>query len=470
MFNTKKALFGLLALVMVFGSTVPGYTADKKTADDDKKQAAIPAKSKMPITIEGDELSFSDATGQVFAKGNVFVTQSDVKLTTDLLNGNTKESLVWTDSKATMTQPGVNLVGSGGINFNYKDNSGTIKDAAGKVDKQFVTGHNIEMLSTNEIIINNGTMTTCPAKVPDYHVSATKVEIWPGDKLIAYNAKFWIKDKVIFTLPKYQKSLKVGAGESEFPRLGYSNDDGLGIKQYLEYPLSPKVAAFTNLDYYTRAGFKPSYGLINREKNFDLSVTQGEFEDYDNNWIKKEPEFKLNYFSHRLGNLPVKYTFNAIYGKWTDNTKTSWHQDYSLYFTGDPIKLSDTMTLNLGTGVEKVFESYDNSERNVIRFNSMLNKKWSPRFDTWVGYQYVKNNSSIFDYNNDDLGRELDTGFSYKIDKMNTISFNQSYDLNKNRVYDQDYTWTRDLHCWQANITYRAKRDQIKLDLSVTRW
>ncbi|MGI6092259.1 MAG: LptA/OstA family protein [Negativicutes bacterium] len=474
MFDTKKALFGLLALIMVFGSTMPSYAADKKAAEDNKKKSTstksdTAAKSQAPITIEGDELSFSDSTGQVFAKGNVLVTQNDVKLTSDLLNGNTKESIVWTDHEATITQPGVNLVGSGGLRFNYKDNTGNLKLATGKVGKQLVTGHNIEMVSANEIIINGGTMTMCPAKVPDYHVSASKIEIWPDDKLIAYGAKFWIKDKVIFSLPKYQKSLKKDA-KSDMPRVGYSSDDGFYIKQYLEYPIVGNVAAFTDIALYSKAGFKPTYGVVNRERKYSLSVTHGEMEDDDDNWVKKEPEFKFEYYPHRLGNLPISYTFSAIYGKWTDDYKTSWHQDYNLYFSGDPIKLNDTMKLYLGTGFQKVLESYDDSARNVFRYDATLTKQFSSRLNTWVGYHYIKNHTGLFSYNNVDLGREFDAGFSYKIDRLNTISFNQSYDLDNHRVYDQDYTWYRDLHCWQSSLTYRAKREQFVWDVTVTRW
>lgn len=466
MFDTKKVILGLLALIMVFGSALPGQAADNKKSN--KTETRGTTASKAPITIEGNELSFSDLTGQVFARGNVVVTQNGATMTTELLKGNTKQSLVWTESPATFTQAEVHLDGSG-LRFNYKDNTGNMQQAAGKVDRQFVTGKNIEMLSTNEVIIHNGTMTTCPAIVPDYHVSADKVEIWPGDKLVAYNAKFWIKNTIIYSMPKYQKSLKKD-GQSEFPRVGYNSSDGFSLRQYLEYPLSDKVAAFTDLGFYSKAGFKPQYGLVDREKNYSLSVVDGYYDDTDSNWIKKEPEFRFDYNSHRLGNLPVSYTFGAIYGKWTDDTKSSWHQDYNLYFSGDAIKLGRTANLYLGTGFQKVLESYDSSVRNVFRFDATLVKEISPRFSAWTGYHYVKNNTSLFSYNNDDLGRELDSGFTYKIDKLNSISYSQSYDLTNNRIYDQDYTWNRNLHCWQASITYRAKRQQLVWDLSTTRW
>ncbi|MPM42746.1 LPS-assembly protein LptD [bioreactor metagenome] len=469
MFDTKKALFGLLALVMVFGSIVPGYAAEKKPTDD-KKQSAAGKKSAVPITIEGDELSFSDKTGQVFAKGNVVVTQNDVQLTTDLLNGDTKQSLVWTDSPATMIQPGIKLVGTG-LNFNYKENTGDLDKVSGKVNKQFVTGQNIEMKSTKELIINGGTVTTCPAIVPDYHVSAEKIEIWPGEKMIAHNAKFWIKDKVIFSLPKYQTSLKKDEGESQFPRIGYDSDDGVFISQYLEYPVTDNIAIYGDLGYYSKRGFDPTYGLVSRQTNYTLNAFKGEFKNGDDEWIQKEPEIEFRLNPQRLGNSGLTANFFASTGRWKEGSVSGWRQDYNLYLSADPIKLSNVFSLKLGAGFEKLNYGYNDTTNNIWHFDTMLNAKANDKLDIWTGYSY-RNQSGLSPYVYDriDISRELTSGFSYKIDRLNGFKVNTSYNLDTQRFEDVDYTWQRNLHCWDAEITYREKRDQVKMKISAAKW
>lgn len=446
----------------------PATTApDQKAKRDKGKKAA--AKPAGPIVVEADDLRFSDETGDVLARGHVHITQDGTELLAEQVDGNTKRTSLWVNGAATYLDPAqsVNLIGNG-IFYNYKEKTGTMETAHGKVDRNIVTGQAIDM-QPGEVIIHNGTTTTCPAKVPDYHVSAEKIEIYPGDKMIIYNAKFWIKDKVIFRLPKYQKSLQQGA-QSAFPRIGYRAYGGFFVGQYLAYPLSPKVTVYDDMVYYSQKGFRPSYGVSDREQNYNINLIGGHYLDDDGNWIKKTPELNFNYYNHRLGDSPFSYTFNAVYGRWSDDHKTSWHQDYSLYFSRDPIKLSPSLTLYLGTGYELVHESYDDSTNNILRFDTTLNKTVNSRLTAWVGYHYTRNNTTLFDYDRTDLGRELDTGFSYRIDRLNTISFNQSYDLANDRVYDQDYTWTRNLHCWEASITYRAKRDQIVADLSTIRW
>ena len=56
------------------------------------------------------------------------------------------------------------------------------------------------------------------------------------------------------------------------------------------------------------------------------------------------------------------------------------------------------------------------------------------------------------------------------LNDKNSLSFTQSYDLDSNSVYDQDYTWYRDLHCLKASLTYRAKRDEIKFRIGIKEW
>ncbi len=469
MVNNNRVILGLLAVVLVFGNVMQGQAEDHNTNKTAQKTTGQKAKSQAPIVIEANELSFSDETGDILAKGNVVITDDGQRMEAELVNGNEKLSEVWVKDKAIFSLPGTMLTGTNTI-YNYKLNTGSMDFAKGKADGQYVEGRDISIYP-NQIEIYKGTTTGCPAKNPDYHISADRIEIWPGDKLIAYNAKFWIKNTVIFALPKYKKSLKKDEAESEFPRIGYDSDDGFSIRQNVNYPLTEKLSAYYNLDYYTKAGFRPSYGLLDSEKNYSIGVTQGQFRDSDGNWIKKSPEFKFYYYPHRFGSKsPLSYTFTAIYGKWTDKTKTSWHQDYSLYFSRDAIKINKTTNLYLGTGIGQVRESYNRSLANTFRFDATVTKTWSKRFNAWVGYHYVRNNSDLFDYDSTAVSRELASGFVYKIDKMNSIGVSQSYDLNAHKVYDMDYTWYRNLHCWTATITYRAERHQLRFDLSTTRW
>ena len=462
----NKLAASFLVVLFMFNTTMVGQAAESDSKKPQSKKTKS-AQSSVPIVIEADKLYFSDATGDLFANGNVVVVQDKQKVLAQEVKGNTKETQIWIDDKANFIDPQVNVIGVH-THYNYGTKTGTMLKAAGMVGRERVVADNIDLLP-DKYILHDGTMTKCPAKVPDYRITADKVVIWPGDKLIAYNAKFWIKNTIIYSRAVYQKSLR-DDDKSEFPQIGYSSDDGFYIRQYLEHPLGNNVAAFADLGFYSKSKFKPAYGMIDRERNYDLTMAYGNYQDTDSRWIKKQPEFRFDYRSHRLGSLPVSYTFTGIYGKWTDNVKSSWHQDYILYFTRDPIKLSPSLTLNMGTGYEIVKESYNGSSTGTIRFNTSLHKSWSPKFSTWVGYNYTQDNTTLFTYNSTNVGKEMLYGFTYKFDRMNTVAFYQSYDLQNSRVYENYYTWYRNLHCWQMELQYKAKEKRLQWNISVTRW
>lgn len=461
----KKAAVLLVGCLLIsFGVSAVQAKTDKHAQQHTKQP-----QQQSPIVVEGDNVSFDDLTGDVLAEGDVTVKQDQETLFSGVIHGNTKKTEVWIDGVLTFIQPGAKLVGQT-LHYNYTSHIGDIGAVQGIIDKEHVTGKKIDLLP-DRYVIYNGTTTRCPAKVPDYHVSASKVIIWPGEKLIAYNAEFWIKNKVIFTLPIYEHSLRKDDNDkSEFPRLGYTSRDGVSISQYWEYPLFNHLAAYVDLDYYSKAKFKPSAGLVDRESQYTIRIEDGNFRDGNGNWIKKEPEFDFSLTPHRLGHLPVTCTFTGIYGKWIDTNKSSWHQDYTLYFSRDPIRINSSTTLNLGTGFEKILESYGSSTNSLWRYDVTLDKVFSPKLSTWIGYSYLQNNASLFAYDSSDLAKQLTTGFSYRIDRKNVIALNQTYDMSTHQVHDQDWTWTHNLHCWQADITYRAKRHEWQCDLSTIRW
>jgi LPS-assembly protein len=399
----------------------------------------------------------------MFAKGKVVITQDKTKLMGDLIRGNAKQNQVWIDDKARYTEKdktkNINLVGSQ-IAYNYGTQNGTIGAANGVIDKQIVTGQKIELIN-GQYVIHDGTLTGCPAKFPDYHVSASKVEIWPGEKLIAHNAKFWIKNTVIYTMPKYQKSLREGAAATEFPQIGHTSNDGTYISQHLEYPFDDKLSVSADLAYYSKTGFRPLYGAAYREKHYKLGVIYGYSIDGNDHWVKREPEFSLLFDKRQLFSLPINYNVGATYGRWNDFTKTSWQRTFSVYFATFPIKLGSKSELVLGTGVTNTWQSYNDRTYNNYVYDATLTSVWSPNFSTFLGYHYRRNMADLFAFNRPDMAREGDFGFSYKIDRLNRLTLKWVYDIGNSRLYDADVTWSHNLHCWQTDITYRIKRSKL---------
>ena len=468
--HTKKFMLYASVVMLVSAISVTGQAADKqenKSKDTNQAKTKPKVEEKLPIVIEADNLSFSDLTGDLFADGNVVFKRDQETILTDHMHGNAKQTEVWMEGQATLQQPGTKLVGTD-THYNYTTRVGDMDMAKGKVGHQYLSGDNITF-SPTKLTAYNGTMTKCPAISPDYHMSAERVEIWPGEKMIAYNAKFWIGKTVIYSTSEYETSLVPDEGKSAFPRVGYNSSDGFYISQYLEQPIADRVVAFADVAYTSKHGFVPNYGFISRQNNYTLKLYQGKEENGDNEWIKREPELLLQLKPKRFGKVVGSFTATA--GKWAQGSISGSVQAYNVYFSRDPIKLGSKVTLNLGTGFTRKEYGYNQSTNDIWTFNTTVTVKPNDRLDTWIGYYHNdQSGTSPYEYDKIDTSRQIASGFMYKIDKMNSVGVKMEYDVGLQKVDDVDYVWKRNLHCWEADITYRAKRDELNVKISTMTW
>ena len=358
----------LILLLMTLTSLTPA----------DAYAAAKTVKASQPISIEADELYFSDKTGEMFARGNVIISQDQKQIFADLMRGNEHQAEVWVDGTFKFQEPLTQLQGMK-LTYNYSSKFGVMQEVAGKCGDVYLSGRKAEF-TEGKYTLYDSTATTCKMKgTPDYRITARKVEIWPGEQIIAHQAKIWVKNTVLYATPRYQKSLKTEQDDA-FPRFGFQNRDGIYIAQRLAYPLSDTISVYADLAFYSKAGFRPTFGLLAQESAYTMQLVSGFFRDDNDNWVRKEPEFHFALKPRRIGKSPLRYKANLIFGLWRDSDKESWHQDFNVYVNHDPIHFDrlKTWTLNLGAGVGYVHESYDNSDRTPFRYNVKLSKKLSP--------------------------------------------------------------------------------------------
>ena len=459
--RTTKIVAGLLVGLLLLAGPLPVQAAKKKKVK----------KPPQPIEIVADEMYFSDKTGELFAQGTVVITQDKSKIMAGIMRGNDKQMEIWVDGKAQLIEPQINVTGTK-IRYNYGAQFGSMQDIKGKCGNDFISGNNIHF-EEGKYTAYHATTTGCPAKgTPDYRITARKIVIWPGDKMIAYDAKVWVKNFVIYSTPRYSRSLRKEDEDDEFPTFGYEDPDGYWIKQRLNYALTDKITAYADLAYYSRAGFRPDFGLIDQEDDYTIRLTEGRFKDSDSRWIRKEPELRFEWHLKPVGKLPWKYYLTASYGKWTDENKSSWHQDYILYFSRNPIYLDQkkTWTWNNGFGGELIRDSYNASNQSILRFNTSLSKRLTPWLRVWSGFNFTSNNTSVFSYNNANVTNEWVNGFYIQIDKKTGFSFSNSYDTQLNRTYENYFTLHRNLHCWNTTIQYQSKAKKWVWDLRVIRF
>ena len=438
------------------------------------KQPVDPTKP-IPVAIEGDDLSYDQKTGAVYAKGNVRITQIDQKrFTTDEATGNVKTQDVDVEGKGHMLiltpkEPRVRLDGYK-TQYNYGSKTGTMEDIAGKVDNQYVKGEKAEFYP-EEVVIYNGTATKCSAKKPHYYSKAKKIEIWPNKKMIMHDVDVFFGGVRLYHKSRTETDISPGAKNPEYPRVGYDTDDGVWIEQTFKQDLTKNVNLYEDMKYTGHFGFRSSGGLVWNNGSSDARVVYGYFEDSDNRWVKKTPSLIYNY-NHKLGDLPFTYSLFGEWGRWYKDGIKSTHTKYEVALSRNPIKFYKNWTLYLSTSYSMIKETYNDSKVQGFNYNGTLVKDFDDRWSAFVGYHYSKTNSqnSLFKFDTDNYSRKLESGFSYRFSDKDRIVIGANYDMDGKELKDVDYYWYHDIHCAQLIFRYRGKRHTWHVGFQFTPW
>ena len=430
-----------------------------------------------PIAVEGDDLTYDESTGAFTAKGKVHILQLEARrFLGEDISGNTKEQTIRIPGKAHMLQmtPKLARVTLDGYetNYNYGTKTGTMGEAAGKIDRYYVTGKRFEFYP-DHYVVYNGTATKCGAKKPDYHWSADKMTVYPNDKIVMEKMKFWIKGHVFYKRDRYVANINPKKQDNAvLPRVGYDSDDGVSIEYGLQAPLAKNVTANANLHIVQHGGWRSNYDVTWANHKMRTAIVYGHFEDGNSKWIRREPAFLWSYGEHITG-TPLYYSLGFEHGRWYQPSSGihSTHTEYDFGLGHDPIKLG-TYTIYLHTGYEITKESYDDSTVNGMTADAVLTKDFDARWASYAGFHYSKKNSknSLFDYDTDDFSKKLEGGFSYRLDAKNRFVVGTRYNLDDGKWDDVDYYWYHDMHCSELILRYRSMRNTWGIRWDFTPW
>ena len=433
----------------------------------------VAADQPSPIAFEGDDLTYDESTGDFTAKGHVDIVQLEARrFQGDYVAGNTVRGDVSVPDRAHVLQltEGTSRVTLDGyhINYNYQKHTGTMERADGKVGAYYMTGKRFEFYP-DKIVVYDGTQTKCGAKSPDYHLSSEVAELYPGDRLILHNVKFWVKNKVIFTKKRHEVDASHPM-QNNFPRAGYDSDDGLWLEQRFEQNVAPRVTVGANVHVTTKRGWRSSYDLGWANGGASAALTYGVFEDGDNEWVKKMPSLSLGY-GQRVGQTPITYSLYSEYGRWYGGGIHSNHFRYGISVTHDTIPLHG-YGLDLSAGYSVTRESYDHSRVQGLSASAFLTKKFNDRFAAYAGGIYTKSSkeNALFAYNEEDYSKVFMGGLSYRLGERDRIAIGTKYAAEPRAWTDVDYYWFHDLHCSQIILRYRSKQDAWRIKWEFTPW
>lgn len=464
----EKWLRRLVCLTVL--ATFPlGFSQAQAGTDD---SIAKDNKVQLPVTVDSRDLTYNNESGDILAVGDVNITQGTTSITADAVRGNSKTHIVETDGAMRIVDPTQNIDITGNrLSYNYMDKTGTMANAKGKLQAEYVSGEQIEM-KEDKTIIQRATTTKCPGIVPCWHLEAHDAEVLPDGTVIANDATFYLKNKAVYHMRRYESDPNEKK-QLYIPSPGYNSSDGFYIKQNLQFPiLTDGLAAILDWGYYSKHDFRAIGGLQYRWNGQAVRIVTGDFQDSDDEWIKKRIEYQWEIFNRRIGHSKFHYRFDASHGLWKGSGKESWHDEYNAYLSYDPIPLTKTLKLDLGIGYQIIQESYDDSTNNSLLYDAVLTNEFSKKFKVWTGYHYIENNERLFRFEEPDMEKEWRTGFRYSWNEKDAIGIQIRYDVGSGSLFEKLYFIEKDLHCWKAKISYRDRScdDKFKISFSTNIW
>lgn len=347
------------------------------------------AEPPSPLVVDADTVSYDQATQQVTASGNVRLTYKGIRLTADSVVFDLREERLTATGRVVLIDPQGRQLRGETLTYNVRTEQGVFTNTETVVSNVYVRAPQVQTFG-QRIVAQDAVITTCDPARPAYRVTASRIEVIPGDKIIATHASLWIGSFRVFTLPMYVISLRSAEETARsFPSLGYNHVDGLWVDYGYAYSLGSISGRL-----YTKYGFRsgaivnntlayrpPSYAValvVGRSQNADLAI-------YD----QAELTFALS--PQRLGALPV-FADVALgagwFGEMTAPLATSRLQ-YRVRLSTPPIALGHTTTWQTSASWQDAF--YGTGHRyGVVRVASSIVHNLDPTSTLALHYQAVQ--------------------------------------------------------------------------------
>jgi len=203
--------------------------------------------------IEAEEIAYDAATETVTASGRVRVTHPRFRLLAGRITYDLRAELLTAEG-------GVRLIDETGrelrgerLVLDVRRERAIVLDAETIVSQVYLRGARVDA-SPERIEVQDAMATLCDPRRPPVRVTARRVEVRPGEELVAHQASLWLGSIRVVTLGTYRQSLRPGEQGRNLPSVGYNTVDGFWVAYPHAYRLG-QVAGELNTRYTTRAGF-----------------------------------------------------------------------------------------------------------------------------------------------------------------------------------------------------------------------
>lgn len=451
----------------------------------------------VQIKVVADSVQSDLETLQFTAEGNARITYGETVLTADSVTGDMTTGDVVAHGNVTFKSLDRNLT-SDAFTYNFKTKNGLANNADATANHVFFHGEQLQA-NPEGYKIAKSKFTSCDHNPPHYYITARELNIIPGDKMIAKEARIVMLGKTLVTLPSYTVSLDIekkkstklpvfGISENNGPYAGYefnlSNgsetmgglDVRLSTKHFFQggllydriagkpvfARLTYRQSFFSTTDRFLMVSRLPEVGMrfasSDMQENMLLSrdaldSPRGTFSPLDS----MDKSGKLNIISEvgigRFKEYPTRTNFIRAEAR-----SVAWL---------NPIPVIDDKTF-ISPGASVRFSHYGNGD-NYSSLGARLAVARKLGNDTYVSLTYTTHavsGKTPFEFDRVELPTELTgkIGFSVKGYKL---AVGARYDPRTDTIFDSDYSISKVFHCVEPKITWKRQFNDLSFDIGI---
>ena len=421
--------------------------------------------------ITAQELTYNLEQRSAHARGDAALTYEaeGVELRADTIDADLETGAVSAVGHVSVAQ-GQNRLSAAAVEYNLNDRTGSLQGARGEAQGVYFTAQSLRA-TPGQLVLTNGTFTTCDRPDPDYHVSAREVILRPGNRVISRKSTVWFKGHRLIRLPTFDISLKRPQRVTALsPVGGYSRRDGAFGGEHYTILTSANNSIDLDARYTTRRGIRafgrgdlyPRWGRVTvaaAHRDDLIASDLGLF-------APTEPVRDLT-----VDRLPeIVVASNAVpLAKWGVTTARVAAGNYleyptrarasravaDLYVESLPIAAGAHVSFRPLAGVRGTW--YDTHQhRSAVAYGFLAD--WKPDMDLALRVGFIQRSGSgsgPFAFDAIDILRELDLGLAARLSPGWRTEILARRDLRRGSFPAIDIAVIRVAHCLEYGVTWR---------------
>ncbi len=254
--------WAVMAFCFVFFlSSAQAVETGAKSDDSIKKmhfsKDIIKKDDSSPVELNGDQMEFRREINTFIVEGNVVMTKGPVRLTCDRVEYSKDTHDAHAEGHVVLSSP-EGIISGDKMNYNFDKMAGEMINARISASPYYGVAPKVAKLDQNHLVMEDGYLTTCDHDKPHFRLASRKLDVYPGDKIIARNMRMILGNIPVAWIPRFSQPL-----DDRKPRViytpGFRKQWGAFLLQDWRYYVNDYWRGSVHLDYRDRKGFAPGF-------------------------------------------------------------------------------------------------------------------------------------------------------------------------------------------------------------------